>query len=176
VRNPKISAGAKLAYGRLVRYAGQDGDCHPSVKTLANEIGLGERQTQRYLGELERNGFIRSSARFRGANIRDTNGYFFLWHETFVGSMRNSATPVSNVTPARVSQKTPTLVPDVTPQKSHGEESPIEESQSSSNAVRNVSASDFHFGFAISGANSPPDSKLTSGCRTIQDLSRTAAG
>jgi hypothetical protein len=38
-------------------------------------------------------------------------------------------------------------------------------------AVKNASTSDFHFGFAISGANTPPDSKLASGCRTSRALS-----
>jgi hypothetical protein len=50
----QISAGAKLIWGRLARYAGKDGQCHPSVKTLGTEVGLGERQTQKYLHELEK--------------------------------------------------------------------------------------------------------------------------
>ena len=41
-----VSAGAKLAYGRLARYAGQDGNCYPAVVTLGAEIGVGSRQAQ----------------------------------------------------------------------------------------------------------------------------------
>ncbi len=33
-----ISAGAKLARGRLAGYGGTDGRCHPSMKTLGEEI------------------------------------------------------------------------------------------------------------------------------------------
>jgi hypothetical protein len=40
VRSTAISAGAKLTYGRLARYAGQDGNCYPAVPTLASEIGM----------------------------------------------------------------------------------------------------------------------------------------
>jgi hypothetical protein len=36
-----IGAGAKLAWGRLARYAGFDGRCHPTMKTLGKEIGVG---------------------------------------------------------------------------------------------------------------------------------------
>ena len=60
VRSTAISAGAKLAYGRLARYAGQDGKCYPAVHTLASEIGVSERQTQNYLTELEAQKLIRA--------------------------------------------------------------------------------------------------------------------
>jgi hypothetical protein len=43
-RCPSISAGAKLAWGRLARYAGEDGHCYPTVKTLGSEIGVGDRR------------------------------------------------------------------------------------------------------------------------------------
>jgi hypothetical protein len=51
MRAKNISLGAKVTYGRLARYAGQKGDCYPSVKTLAAELATSERQTQRYLRE-----------------------------------------------------------------------------------------------------------------------------
>jgi len=47
VRSNLVSPGAKMAYGRLARYAGQDGRCFPAVETLGQEIGVGERQAQR---------------------------------------------------------------------------------------------------------------------------------
>jgi len=139
VCNPNISAGAKLAYGRLARYAGESGDCYPSVKSLAHEIGVKERQAQRYLAELSVNGFIRIVARFKAPNIRDTNGYVFLWHETFSNSIRKYA-PVSNVTPSLVPEKTPRPVSDLTPKESHGEESQRNESHSSSTELYSSSA------------------------------------
>src|SRR5215470_4700366 len=39
VKCQSSSAGAKLAFGRLARYGGQDGHCYPAVSTLATEIG-----------------------------------------------------------------------------------------------------------------------------------------
>jgi hypothetical protein len=51
VRSDLVSPGAKLAYGRLARYAGQDGRCFPAVETLAQEIGVGKRQAQRYVSD-----------------------------------------------------------------------------------------------------------------------------
>ena len=63
VKAKGLSAGAKMTYGRLTRYAGQNGVCFPSVRTLAAEIGMSERQPQRYLSELEKNQLIRRVAR-----------------------------------------------------------------------------------------------------------------
>jgi hypothetical protein len=132
VRNPNISAGAKLAYGRLARYAGERGDCHPSVKALAREIGVKERQAQRYLAELETNGFIRAHPRYKGGNIRDTNSYAFLWHETFSGSIRKTPPPGVRCDTTPVSNTTPPSASLVTPKESLKEESQQEESHSSS--------------------------------------------
>ena len=39
MRAKGISLGAKVTYGRLARYAGQNGNCYPSVKKLATELG-----------------------------------------------------------------------------------------------------------------------------------------
>src|SRR5258706_8660615 len=65
-RSTRISPGAKLAWGRLARYAGHDGRCYPTMKTLGREIGVGERQAQKYVGELERKQFLRRINRFMG--------------------------------------------------------------------------------------------------------------
>jgi hypothetical protein len=54
-----VSPTAKLAYGRLVRCAGEDGRCFPSVKALARKIGVQERRARACLAELEAAGFIR---------------------------------------------------------------------------------------------------------------------
>jgi len=43
---------AKLLYGRLVTYAGQDGACYPSVPTLGREMGWSERKVSRELAIL----------------------------------------------------------------------------------------------------------------------------
>jgi alkylated DNA nucleotide flippase Atl1 len=88
VRSNVISAGAKLTYGRLARYAGQDGKCYPAVETLAAEIGLGARQVQRYLAELERVHLIRRVVRYAG-HAQTSNGFEFLWHEMFQQGMKD---------------------------------------------------------------------------------------
>jgi len=145
VRTSRISAGAKLAYGRLSRYAGADGDCYPSVKVLARELGLKERQAQRHLSELQAGGLIRSFPRFKAPNVRDTNGYVFLWHQIFASSTRPSvpdpAPPlvsrttlplVSDLTPPPVSRTTSPPVSDVSPKENQTKESHLEENPSSS--------------------------------------------
>lgn len=57
-RDPNLSASAKLAYGRLKLYAGTDGQCFMAHRTLAAEICLGRRQTQKILDELRAAGWI----------------------------------------------------------------------------------------------------------------------
>jgi Helix-turn-helix domain len=83
VRLRTLSPGAKICYGRLARYAGEDGLCYVSVNTLAGEIGVGERQTQKYLHELERERFIR-----KVVQLGSTNRIVFLWHEVFTDNDR----------------------------------------------------------------------------------------
>jgi DNA-binding transcriptional ArsR family regulator len=61
---PTISNGAKIAYGRLLRYAQKTGKAWPKVSTLAEAIGASVRQTYRYLAELKDAGLI--EARRRG--------------------------------------------------------------------------------------------------------------
>ena len=82
VQSKLVSPGAKMAYGRLTRYAGQDGKCFPAVETLGQEIGVGERQAQRYLGELERTKLIRRRSRFL-EQAQTSNLIEFLWHPLF---------------------------------------------------------------------------------------------
>src|ERR1700741_4097615 len=84
VRFKDLSAGAKLTYGRLARYAGQDGDCFPAVATLASEIGVCVRQAQNYLAELERKKFLRRVTRFVEKG-QTSNSFEFLWHSQLEG-------------------------------------------------------------------------------------------
>lgn len=51
-RRSEVSWGAKGIYGRLAQFAGKNGRAWPFVSTLATEIGVGCRQTQRYIAEL----------------------------------------------------------------------------------------------------------------------------
>lgn len=123
VRTDAISPGAKLAYGRLCRYAGQDGRCYPAVGTLGSEIGISERQAQRYLAELERANLIRRVERFvDGAQV--SNAFEFLWHSIF-------ATGVTDLSREGVTDISPPGVTDPSPKESHFEESHFEETHTS---------------------------------------------
>jgi hypothetical protein len=82
VRCKWIGAGDKLAWGRLARYAGAKGWCIPSKKTLSEELGVGPRQAQKYITELERHRLLRRRPRFNGRG-QTSNAYEFLWHELF---------------------------------------------------------------------------------------------
>jgi len=73
----ELSQGAKVVYARLSQYAGRKGCAYPRVQTLANSIGLAERQTQRYLAELKKHELIRvKDFSVHGAASR----YYFLSH------------------------------------------------------------------------------------------------
>src|ERR1019366_679935 len=53
-----LSPGAKLAYGRFIRYSGKDGAVYPSMPTLGHEIGCSETQARSYVSELTVQKFI----------------------------------------------------------------------------------------------------------------------
>jgi hypothetical protein len=127
VRSTRISPGAKLTYGRLTRYAGQDGKCYPAVATLATQIGVSDRQTQRYLAELEDERLVRRITRFR-ERAQTSNGFEFLWHEMFqepvMERTRDWATTVAS---HRVTDASPHPVTDPSQKESQIEESHLEE-------------------------------------------------
>jgi len=116
-----ISPGAKLAYGRLTRYSGQNGRCYPSVPRLASEIGVSVRQAQRYLAELDRQGFIRRIERCDGSG-QNSNVYVFLWHPLFEDGVTQTAREgVTDSSPEGVTYRSP--------KESQTEESHFEEGQ-----------------------------------------------
>jgi hypothetical protein len=88
-----LSAGAKLIYGRLCRYAGENGSAYPAISSLANEIGIRETQARAYIKELEKKRFIevdRENRRYRKDGSGGSNFYFFLWHAAFTGALGES--------------------------------------------------------------------------------------
>ncbi len=46
------SPGAKLLYGRILRYCNKEGFCWPSQDTLSSDLGVSKRTVQRYVEEL----------------------------------------------------------------------------------------------------------------------------
>jgi hypothetical protein len=108
-----------VAYGRLARYAGQDGECFPAVATLAAEIGVGGRQAQKYLAELERTKLIRRRTRFSG-RAQTSNAIEFLWHPLFQDGANDRAGE-------GVNDHSPGGVNDCSPKESQNEESHLQE-------------------------------------------------
>ena len=78
MRYPGLSHLAKLVWGRLAQYAGQNGACYPAQATLATELATNERQIRRALAELVQEQFLGMITRGR-AGTR----YYFLWHPCF---------------------------------------------------------------------------------------------
>jgi hypothetical protein len=78
LRCQELSPGAKLAWGRLARFAGKDGRCFPSIRKLAVELGTSPRHARRYVAELEEHSLIR-----REQQVGSVNRYEFLWHGVF---------------------------------------------------------------------------------------------
>ena len=54
----KLSMGAKLCYGRIIKYCGKNGYCYPKQETVAKELGISRSQVTRYLKELTKEKFI----------------------------------------------------------------------------------------------------------------------
>ena len=113
VRAKGISPSAKLAYGRLVRYGGQNGKCYPSIDSLAAEIGVGERQAQKYLANLERAKLIRRISRFSGAS-QTSNAFEFLWHSLFEEGVNDNSPRGVNESSPKESQ-----IEESHPEESH---------------------------------------------------------
>ena len=83
------------------------------MKTLGEQIGVGERQAQKYVAELERKKLIQRISRFSGRG-QTSNAFEFLWHELFEEAVNNRSGEGVN---------------DRSPKESQSEESHSEESQ-----------------------------------------------
>jgi DNA-binding transcriptional MocR family regulator len=156
VRSGLVSAGAKLAYGRLARYAGQGGMCFPAVGTLAREIGVGARQAQKYLAELERVKLIRRRTRFSG-RAQTSNFIEFLWHPIFQDGVNDSSGE-------GVNDHSPGGVNNSSPKESHSEEGQSEETRDLDSPATNRKKRDSH-----------PDAALASECRRYPRLREALA-
>lgn len=87
-----LSARAKLIFGRLCQYAGENGEAFPSYRSLAREVGVERRCAIKAVRELEEFGLIKTVSRWRNDGGPASNVYVFLWHEIF----QQSAAPVSS--------------------------------------------------------------------------------
>jgi AraC-like DNA-binding protein len=65
--------------------------CYPAIKTIARDLALSERQVQRYLSEMEAQGFIRRvERRLEKSKAQTANGYEFLLHQCIAEAMVSS--------------------------------------------------------------------------------------
>jgi len=77
--NKTLSYGAKVAYGRLCRYAGMNDVAFPKQITLASEIGCSKRQVGNFIKQLKNFSLIEVER----IGLKKPNNYYFLWHKIF---------------------------------------------------------------------------------------------
>ena len=70
IYNSELSSRAVSVYLYLKTRANKDGQCWPSLKTIARDMKIGISTVQRAVNELEKTGFIIKEPRYRksGAN------------------------------------------------------------------------------------------------------------
>lgn len=110
-----FSPTAKLAYGHLARRAGENGQCFPSRRDIADGIGVTEGQVKRVLRELVDGKLLRVAARIAPNGRQSTNAYEFIWHELLDEGegVKNAPLPVnspgtgSEMAPRGVQKRTP---------------------------------------------------------------------
>ncbi len=118
LRHKALSHGAKITWGRLAQYAGENGEAWPNYETLAAELGIDRRQAIRYANELKEHNFIKTIATGK------SNKFIFLWHEVLEESLRGDRYDTPEVT-----DMTPHEVTDMTPKENHLKESYEEEKE-----------------------------------------------
>lgn len=77
MKRTEIGLGAKLAYARLYQFFGGNGQCFPTRRRLAKELGCSPRSVDRYLRELKQHKLIETTR----VGKRCSNRYYFLKHE-----------------------------------------------------------------------------------------------
>lgn len=93
-----LAPNAKLLYGQLCRYAGENGYCYPGQARLARDMGLSVRAINKLLAQLVSEGFIKRKPPGPDRAHRydyderelkgDTTRYYFLPHPILIGSMK----------------------------------------------------------------------------------------
>ncbi len=66
LRNPDISAGAKVVYAMFLSYAWHNDSCFPGQDRLAEDMGLTRPRVTQLISELESAGFITIQRRGQG--------------------------------------------------------------------------------------------------------------
>ena len=100
LRNSEISPSEKLVLARLIQYSGDNGRAWPRVETLAAEVGLGTRQVQKCLKELESNHLIERREAQGGRH--KSSVFVFLWSALYDAETPHDRSPF---TPQKGEQK-----------------------------------------------------------------------
>ena len=66
LESAEISAGAKLTYAMLLKYAREQDECFPGQDRLGRDMGHGERSVRRWLKELKKAGLVSIKQRGQG--------------------------------------------------------------------------------------------------------------
>jgi DNA-binding transcriptional ArsR family regulator len=66
LESKELSAGAKLTYAMLLKYAREIDECFPGQDRLARDMGNGERSVRRWIKELKSAGLITIKQRGQG--------------------------------------------------------------------------------------------------------------
>ncbi len=123
-RSTKLTPTAKLVYGRLAQYAGENGRCFPAIKTLAVEIAASPRAVISAIQQLEREGFVKKQATGH-RDRRRTNTYHFLWHDIFENELRikgEESAPPEEGGPSQPVKKAHHRSENSAPKEIHGRE------------------------------------------------------
>lgn len=68
MKDKHLTIGARLTYAFLLMYGWQENSCFAGQKRIGEDIGLSDRQVQRYLYELRDQGYIRIERRDKRYN------------------------------------------------------------------------------------------------------------
>ena len=84
MRAREMNPTEKLCLARLYQYSGQDGECYPSQLALARELGISQRQVNRIIADLVRQGFVEIVRPAGLDRLRHrTARYRLLWHRIY---------------------------------------------------------------------------------------------
>lgn len=75
IRHPKLGHMELAVLAVLIAYAGADGDCRPSVSTIAGDARMSERSVHRSLQTLKDIGIVSWQRRSKGVGGRASNSY-----------------------------------------------------------------------------------------------------
>jgi hypothetical protein len=114
-RRKGFSPGAKLVYGILIKFAGKSGDCFPSMKAIADDLGITERWAREHVGELVKGGLLQKQRGGRGRS----NRYEFIWRDWLNQPDRNDPSD-QDETPTDVDRNDPSDVDRNDPSGSYG--------------------------------------------------------